>query len=346
MIQKKKWFLFFSFICLGFLWHGPPLPSQTVAAALQKQVYVCGNPVGIHMESEGVMVLGTDALKTEYGTVSSPAEGLVQKGDYIVKVNGETVNRKEEFLQMIQKYGNDKVILTIKRKGYECKIQVRPVKLSKDGDYKVGIWIKDDCQGIGTMTYIDGQHFGALGHGVTDPDAGERIDIHNGQLYSAQLLSIVKGENGTPGELVGTIQYGNRYRLGIIESNTEVGIYGMTDEVWTEERLEKTYGPTMDVAGKDEVQTGKAFLRSWITGEAVDYEIEILKTDSIMKNKQRGMLIKVTDPRLLRETGGIIQGMSGSPILQNGKLIGAVTHVLVNDPTKGYGIFIENMLGH
>lgn len=209
----------------------------------------------------------------------------------------------------------------------------------------MGMWVRDDTQGIGTMTYLTGDgNYAALGHGISDIDTGELLDSEGGILYQANVWGIKKGEAGSPGALYGMISYEDSKILGSISENTSIGIYGSVNE--QEEiikMIEKYHLEPVEMAGHQEIETGKAYIRSFVSGEVCDYEVEIQKINE-NSSKNKGIVLKVTDERLLSLTNGIVQGMSGTPILQNGKLIGAVTHVFVNDSTMGYGIFADIMM--
>ena len=219
-------------------------------------------------------------------------------------------------------------------------MRVTPVR-TEDSKYKIGAWIRQDAQGIGTLSYVDSEnHFAALGHSITDVDTSQRIDISGGRLYQSNILSIVKGQNGVPGEMVGNIDYKHGQILGQIESNNENGIFGTLAE---DARLYDE-NQALPVGFRQEVEKGPATVRCCVEGDIKDYEVEIESLEPGGSGKNRDMVIKITDENLLNTTNGIVQGMSGSPIIQNGKIIGAVTHVFVNDSTKGYGILIENML--
>ena len=214
---------------------------------------------------------------------------------------------------------------------------------TEDGSYKLGAWVRDDTQGIGTMTYIDmSGNFGALGHGISDSDTGKVVEIEEGALYETEILGIEKGTIGNPGVMAGVIYYGLGSQLGTITDNTDIGIFGKVND-----KMKKSLqAQAVEVGYRQDVKKGQAWVRSDVSGELKDYEIEIQKVDYNPVQQNKSMVIKVVDEELLRLTGGIVQGMSGSPILQDGKLIGAVTHVFVQDSTRGYGIFVEDMLKH
>lgn len=309
-------------------------------------VYPCGFPVGIYLETEGILVIGVDTITGEDGINYEPAYGIVREGDYIVGVNDINVSAKSQLSFLVQKYGNRDIVLTIRRGGECVDVKITPVKAGEN-DYKLGIWVKDDSQGIGTMTFIksDGS-FGALGHGISDTDTKKLLDSDDGLLYGAKIWGITKGRSGKAGSLCGSINYEDDNIIGSIEDNTGVGIYGKIRDKDTITELVKEYElEPMEICSRYNVELGEAYILSCVSGEIEEYMVEITEL-KVNSEGNKGIVLKVTDERLLNETGGIVQGMSGSPIIQNGRIVGAVTHVLVNDPTKGYGIFIEEMLEH
>lgn len=306
----------------------------------KQKVIPCGFPVGIYLETDGIMVIGTGTVKGMDGNVYNPAESKVNSGDYIVSLNDIPVSSKSQLIFLVNKYGSDDIVLEIRRNGQIIKVLINPVETAVS-EYKMGIWVRDDTQGIGTLTFIteDGK-FGALGHGISDIDTGKLLDSNTGILYEADIWGIKKGENGTPGGLCGVVIYENNCILGKINANTDRGIFGQAED----ELMEICDFQPVDMSFKQDVHKGTAYIRCMLDGEIKDYEIEIVSVDRTGDAKNKGMVIQVTDPELLSLTNGIVQGMSGSPIIQDGKLAGAVTHVLVNDPTKGYGIFAEDMM--
>lgn len=299
-----------------------------------------GMPVGIYLETEGVMVLGTEGVTGMDGIKYNPAAHLVKSGDYIVSINGTAVETKSQLIEEIGKLEKDEVVLGVKRKDEKIDIRFKPVHCSKD-EYKLGIWVRDNTQGLGTVTFLNADsHFGALGHGIHDTDTNELLDISEGTLYLTSIKDIQKGKSGTPGGMEGIIVYNNYNVIGTISKNTEAGIFGTVDRI---DALFTDQTP-LKAAAKEEIEEGPAVIRCSVDGTIREYEVEIKGVDVHTGEVNKGITLEVTDQELLEETGGIVQGMSGSPIIQNDKLIGAVTHVFVNDPTKGYGIFIENML--
>ena len=319
---------------------------MSVNASEEEYVYPCGFQVGIYLQTKGVMIIGTDEVEDENGVNMNPALNKVKAGDYITKINDIDVSSKSQLVFLVNKYGDEDVVLTILRNGQTIEVKISPVKTGKD-EYKLGIWVRDDTQGIGTMTYLteDGS-YGALGHGISDIDTGELLDSKCGILYQANVWGIKKGEKGNPGALYGMISYEDDKIQGSILENTSIGIYGTLSNKNKVQQLIDAYGlEPLQTAMSSEIQKGKAYIRSNVSGQLCDYEVEIEKINK-SSNDNKGLVLEVTDERLLGLTNGIVQGMSGTPIIQDGKIIGAVTHVFVNDSTRGYGIFIENMLNH
>jgi stage IV sporulation protein B len=307
-----------------------------------KYAIPCGTPIGIYLKSDGVMVIGTGDVTKRDGMVVEPAFGILQSGDYIEAINGMPLKDKETLMNELSKIGPSEAALKIRRNGESIDVKMNPTE-ADDGTYKLGVWVRDDTQGIGTMTYVDmnGQ-FGALGHGISDSDTGNVVQITDGSLYETAILGIEKGTFGKPGVMSGIIYYGPGSTLGTITANTEEGIFGNVND-----RFKQSMGQdAIPIGYRQDVKKGTAYIRSDVSGKLRDYEIEIQRVDYSTTHKSKGMVIKVTDPDLLALTGGIVQGMSGSPVIQDGKLIGAVTHVFIQDSTRGYGIFIENMMNH
>ena len=346
-----------------------PIKKVAVDVVDRQTVIPCGIPIGIYMKTQGVLIVGTGEVCDIYGEPQNPGGDLVHSGDYILAVNDVPVSEKEEVVRQISQAAGGEVKLTVLRDTDIIELQA-PVIQTGENEYKAGIWIRDDTQGIGTMTYVteDGS-FGALGHGINDIDTSTLLTLEGGNIYDAKVCSIVKGMDGMPGEVGGIIDYQPENILGTITENSEIGIFGeLSNGVsengaarmgWeTSETAASEYDTSgadavraaiadieeMEVAYRQEIQTGPAMILSEITGERKEYQIEIEKINLNNSDANKSMVIRVTDPELLEITGGIVRGMSGSPILQNGKIVGAVTHVFVKDPTRGYGIFIENML--
>ena len=297
-------------------------------------------PIGIYVKTRGVLVIGTSEVERPDGSEAAPAENILKAGDYILSVNGEKVAEKEDLQRLVQQNGAEKEILKINRKGEEVEVGVTPVQ-NKNGTYMLGAWVRDDLAGIGTLTYYkeDGT-YGALGHAVSDGDVGGRIQMREGYVYNAQIIGVKKGQKGNPGELSGMIRYQSADCLGTIEENTDIGIYGKLDG----NIAALPRGDYYNICYKQDIKQGPATIICGFTGEKKEYAIEIESLDYSGREANKGILFRVTDEQLLDMTGGIVQGMSGSPILQDGKIIGAVTHVFVSDSSMGYGIFIENMV--
>lgn len=337
-------------------------------------VYACGRLTGIYEQTEGVLVVNTTEVTDEDGKKVNPADKRVQCGDYILSVNGRTVADKEELSEAVNdimkeydesgtvesqkeiinenKSDSDEIKSEINKRmvkikflrgGKEMSADITPVRMD-DGRYYMGIWVKDDLAGIGTITYYtkDGR-FGALGHGIGDgTQSGNLLYANSGDLYSMKLTKIKKGKSGAPGEIGGVVYFGKKSHIGTLDCNSNLGIYGQLDsDELSEYAAEDTYYP---VAGKDEIHTGSAQMISEISGKLGKYNLEITNIDKKATDTNKGMELKVTDDRLIELSGGIVQGTSGSPIIQDGKIIGAVTHVFVDDPTGGYGICIDEML--
>ena len=320
------------------------IPFKTVQVEVidDRTLIPAGIPIGIYVKTEGVLVIATGEFEGPDGQTYAPAARLLKEGDYILKADGETVTGKAAFMQRIADSGGEEMILTILRDGQQFDVSLTPEQ-NQNGEYKLGIWIRDNAQGVGTLTWLDeDKSFGALGHGINDMDTAALMNLESGSLYKTEIISITKGENGSPGELTGVIDYDECNRIGTIEANTEEGIFGSLNE----ESASGIISSAMPIGLKQEVEEGEAEILCSVGGEPELYTIEITGIHLDHDNVNRGLEITVTDDRLLALTGGIVQGMSGAPIIQNGKLVGAVTHVLVNDPTRGYGIFIENMLEH
>lgn len=299
-----------------------------------------GMPIGIYLETDGVMVLGTQAVPGTGGIEKEPARNLVSAGDYITAINGTKIRKKTELIEVVNQLDQEDVVLDIERDGSETKVRFQAVA-DNDGDYKLGIWVRDNAQGLGTITFLNADsQFGALGHGIHDVDTSQLLKTSKGTVYSTSIKDVQKGTSGNPGGMEGIIVYNNYNVLGSISKNTEEGIYGKID------RIDALFGDQtpMETAVRDEIREGPAVIRCAVEGDVKEYEIRITKVDRHAQEVNKGLEIEVTDERLLKAAGGIVQGMSGSPIIQNGKLIGAVTHVFVKDSSRGYGIFIENML--
>lgn len=309
-----------------------------------KEVIPCGGLVGIRVESDGICVVGTSDFETEEGK-QDPSADRIQKGDTIHLVNGKEVHTKEELKQLVESGDGEVMTLSIHRNQETKEVEIYPEYSVEEGEYKLGLWVKDGAQGIGTLTYIDPDTstFGALGHGITDSDLKKLMPVKEGEITQAAITSITKGQRGAPGEMSGIIEYHDNTIIGNIVQNTPLGIYGSLNDNGTK----ILQGKKIPIAYQDEIHEGEATILSSLTGKDIrEYDVIVQKVSKYSSEPSKGMVIKIVDPELLEQTNGIIQGMSGSPIIQDDKIIGAITHVFIQDPTKGYGIFIENMINN
>lgn len=316
-----------------------PVKNVDVHVIEKMKVAPSGEPIGIYVETNGLLVLDTAEIEAKDGLTYEPGGNIVKSGDYILKWNHKAVPTIKQLNEAIQESGKEKVPVTIRREGEEIEVAMRPI-LATDRTYKIGVWVREDTQGIGTLTYVteDGK-FGTLGHGITDEDTGTLLNLHGGELYKTKILGIMKGTSGEPGELQGYINMVATNEIGKIQKNTSLGVFGEMEKT----SIKNYCSEYLSVGMKQEIQKGEAWIYANLDGSAKKYKIEIEQID-INSTDNKSMIIRITDSRLLKLTGGIVQGMSGSPILQNGKIIGAVTHVLVDEPERGYGVFIETML--
>ncbi len=320
-----------------------PIKKVTARLTQPESLLAGGVPVGIYVKTDGVLVIGTGKITKVQGETNSPAEHLLKTGDYIEQVNGQAVRNKAQLIEAVDQSEGKKLILKIQRDGELMELAVTPVE-NENGDYKLGVWVRDDLAGIGTLTYVNAKkQYGALGHAVSDADTGNLLSIQDGRLYESSIIGIVKGGNGTPGELTGVIDYGKRKYLGDIRQNTTAGIYGTLTQLPAGIDRKNLF----PVGYKQEIKTGEAAILCSVDNQTPQqYAIHITEVDFHENEEYREIMFEVTDPALLAKTDGIVQGMSGSPILQDGKIIGAVTHVFVQNSKKGYGIFIEHMIEH
>ena len=321
-----------------------PFKTVNVQVIPDKMLVPAGVPIGIYVKTDGILVIAQGDFEGMDHTRKEPAKHLLQAGDYILKADEQEVASKADFTKKISESGGRDMVLTIRREEEIFDIKVHPEQ-NVNGEYKLGIWIRDNAQGVGTMTYLDEDaSFGALGHGINDTDTALLMEVKGGSLYKTEIIAIKKGQGGTPGELTGVIDYNLSNKIGTIDTNSVEGIFGTVDL----KGADIVSREAMPIGLKQDVEPGKAQILCCVDGEKIpkSYDVNIKAVHLDHDNINRGIELEVTDAALLEQTGGIVQGMSGSPILQNGKIVGAVTHVLVNDPTRGYGIFIENMLEH
>lgn len=320
-----------------------PVKTMQVDIVPNKKVVACGNTVGVKLKIDGILVIGISDVETTDGKKVLPAkESGIKTGDFIIEANGKKIPAIEDLVREVDKSGGKKMIIKCFRDNAYVDIIVIPVKSADDKKFHLGLWVRDSTAGIGTLTFYDPDtlYFGALGHGITDIDTGILMPVNEGEILESSILAIKKGQQGSPGELKGVF-IEDRDKLGNIERNSEYGIYGIMDRETLNRISERTY----PVAARNQIREGPATILANIDGKDVkEYDIEIQKVAKQNLSSTKCMIIRITDKRLLESTGGIVQGMSGSPIIQDGKIVGAVTHVLVNDPTRGYGIFIERMI--
>ena len=315
-----------------------PIKTVDVEVVEETQVIPCGTPFGVKIFTQGVVVVGMSDLKSNGKTVNPARSAGLKIGDVITSINGIQVNTNEEVAAIIEKSGGVSLSLSVLRSNMSFEVQITPVKADDGISYKAGLWVRDSSAGIGTLTFYNPEEhsFAGLGHGICDIDTGDLMPLLSGDIVSANISGIVKGEKGTPGELRG--YFSNNNAIGNLSANIQTGVYGTMDQC-------PASNEPMTVAMKQQVVPGKAQILTTIQGnEPQYYDIEIESVNYNEDVPTKNMIVKITDPELLEKTGGIVQGMSGSPIIQNGMLVGAVTHVFVNEPEKGYGIFAENML--
>lgn len=316
---------------------------KTIDVSVLEDVEVIpnGEIVGIKLYTSGVLVVGTSSIEGIDGQIYKPFEGTgILEGDSIIEVNGNIINNTQELVNSINKSNGQEIEVKFVRNSEEKTCKITPVK-NKQEEYKIGLWVRDSAGGVGTVTFYneESKSFAALGHAITDIDTGEIINTSSGEIDDVNIVSIVKGEKEEPGKVQGTIINGST--IGNIYKNCGFGIYGTVENL---NNLDINYNRRVKVASRQEIELGKATFLSGIDGQVKEYELEIEKIYLNNNEDNKSMLIKITDEELLEKTGGIIQGMSGSPIIQNGKFIGAITHVFVKEPQVGYAVFGDMML--
>lgn len=311
-----------------------PISRARVEVVDEMHVAVLGTPFGMKIYTEGVLIVALSDVDTASGNCSPATKCGLKIGDYIVTIDGKKVYTNEDVGEIIENSNGRKINIIINRNGKIIPLVLTPEKSVSTGVYKAGIWVRDSSAGIGTLTfyYPYNNVVCGLGHGICDKDTGNLLTVNSGELVGADIISIKKGVAGEPGELTGRITLA---KYGKILINSTCGVYALAEQKYSNANLTK-------IALKQEIKNGEATILTTVDGgEPKEYSCVIKKHS---ENGVQNLTVKITDEELLAATGGIVQGMSGSPILQNGKLVGAVTHVLVDDPTKGYGIFAENML--
>lgn len=308
----------------------------------RKTVIPVGNIAGVKLYTNGVLVVGMSEIEGEDNKKYKPyANTGIEEGDTIISINNTEILNTDDLVNIVNSSNGNKLDIKYVRDNQSLECSITPVK-TIENDYKLGLWVRDSAAGVGTVTFYEPstKSFAALGHGIVDIDTEELINIASGEFVTTKILNIKKGESGNPGRIQGTID--NQENIGIISKNTRFGIYGKVDDT---HNLNIDYTEEMEVALRSEIQKGKATILCSLDNEKVkEYEIEIEKIYVNNNYDNKSMLIKITDQELLEKTGGIIQGMSGSPIIQNGKFVGAITNVLVNNPEEGYAVFGDIML--
>ncbi len=313
------------------------IPVKEIKINVTKRRYVGlgGDIFGIKLYTKGVIVVSIDSVTTPSGSKDPAVQAGLKCGDIITHINGESALSSKQLTDSVEQSQGQTLKLNIDRNGEKLELTLRP-EMSVNGGYKAGIWVRDSSAGIGTVTFYDDENgkFAGLGHGVCDVDTGKIMPLNNGEAVRARVNGFYKSSAGNPGELCGVF---SDIALGSLRVNCETGVYG--------ELLQPSGAKTVPVALESEVKLGAAQMITTIDGNGPQYyDIEITKIYPSTDLSSRNMVIKVTDAELLEKTGGIVQGMSGSPIVQNSMLVGAVTHVFVNDPTQGYGIFSSRMI--
>ena len=318
------------------------LKSVDVSVLPKTTVIPVGNIAGVKLYTNGVLVVGMSEIEGEDSKTYKPYENTgIEEGDTIVKINDNVISSTDDLIEKVNMSNGEKIEIEYIHDEETKECSITPIKTSEE-EYKLGLWVRDSAAGVGTVTFYEPstQSFGALGHGITDIDTGDLLNIASGEFVTAKVLNIKKGEDGNPGKIQGTVE--EQETIGEITKNTEFGIYGKIQDLSS---LNIDTSKEMEVAMRDEIELGKATILCSLDNQTVkEYEIEITKIYKDNNYNNKSMEIKVTDEELIEKTGGIIQGMSGSPIIQNGKFIGAVTHVLVNSSTEGYAIFGDLML--
>jgi len=311
-------------------------PIKRIKTKVYKKriVFAGGYPLGMVMGSNGVLVIGGGQVASEQGDL----DGIeLKKGDIIKKINGETVLHISDIAKILKQNGDKKMLLTIVREGQSMDVTANPLFDTVAQEYKLGVWVKDKIAGLGTVSYVKPTgRYGALGHSIIDSDTNMIFPCFVGKAYDAKIVGCEKGLVGKPGALKGVFN-GVDKPIGTVEKNNKFGVFGSFDKC--------DRNPTvMDVASRLSVKPGKASILSTVDDQMKEYQVQIVKASKQKQQDDKGMVVKITDKELLEKTGGILQGMSGSPILQDGKIVGALTHVFVNDPTKGYGMYLDFML--
>ncbi len=307
------------------------------------KVVPVGKVIGLKMYTNGVLVVGMSEIEDKNKLINKPYENSdIKPGDTIIKINEEIVESIDSLKQIVSNSNGKELKITILRNGHVLNTNITPVE-TQEKKYQLGLWVKDAATGVGTITFYEPEsnYFGVLGHGITDYDTSRLINIDSGELVTAKIISLIKGEENNPGEIKGTII--NSQTIGEVKKNTEFGVYGILNNLTA---LNIDISKAIDVASREEIEEGEAKILCSVNSSNItkEYKIKIEKIYLENNYNNKSMLIKIIDEELLKETGGIIRGLSGAPIIQNGKFVGAVTNVLVSDPEIGYGIFADMMI--
>ena len=354
-MKKKHFFIIiFLFLIYIYLLNLSIIPNsffainngkiKEIAAVPYPKVKVipAGNLIGLKLYTNGVLVIGTSEIKGIDGIIQKPFENTnIQEGDIIIELDNIKIDSSGILKSIINNSEGRELEIKYIKRGEERLETIKPVQ-TNENEYKLGIWVRDSASGVGTMAFFEpeSKKFVALGHGISDNDTGELLDIERGEAVNSKIINITKGKNGFPGEIKGSIS--KEKTIGTVYANTNVGIYGtLIDEI---NYLDK-YKDGIEVASREEIHLGKAVMLTTLeTGVVKEYEIEIIAIDIENTDSNKNMQVKITDEEIIKKTGGIICGMSGSPIIQDNKLIGSLTNVLVSDPKQGYAIFADTMV--
>lgn len=313
--------------------------NEQNAATEKKYIIPGGQTIGVELKTEGVLVVGLADIVDDNKISTSPAKSAgIQIGDKILEMDSIPVEGTDSIIKYTLENGIKEYRLKIERNGKIDEYTITPVKIYKSDEIKFGFWARDDIAGIGTVTFIDPEtgKFSAIGHGIADTDTKELIDIETGTISKANITSIKLGKKGEPGEIIGYILK-DEQKLGTVEKNTNFGIFGNINS----KSINYFGNELVEVGSKEEIKLGPAIIISCVNNEIKKYNVEIVKLFYQSKPDEKSFVIKIVDSELLGLTNGIIQGMSGCPVIQDNKIVGAVTHVFMNDPSKGYGIYIE-----
>lgn len=305
-------------------------------------VLLGGDCIGLNLSSKGVVIVGSNYIITKNGNISPIEKSGLLNGDVITHLNDVEIKNIDDINFVLKNSDGSEIKVSAKRKGEEFITTIKPELDVQTDSYKLGIWIRDDAMGVGTLTFVNPEtlRFASLGHPIADADTGENFEVGSGEVYKCNVVGVKKGRRGVPGEILGLFMQGKNVQ-GTVEKNCSYGVYGNLNET-SELALGKS---EIKIGGRLTAKPGKATILSCINGTDIEeFEIELIKTNYQTGSASKSMVIKVVDKDLISRTGGIVQGMSGSPIIQDGKIIGAVTHVFVNDPTKGFGLYLDWML--